>query len=58
VNPEHISLPSLVAVIIPAFALPEPAEVITLPMVSITHRDRAPPDPALPLYLSQRSLLL
>lgn len=58
VNPEQISLPSLVVVIVPAFSLPEPAEVITVPVVSITHRDRAPPDPALPLYLSQRSLLL
>lgn len=58
VNPEHLSLPSLVAVIIPTFALPEPAELVTVPVISITHRDRAPPDWPVPLYLSQRSLLL
>lgn len=58
VNPEQISLPSLVAVIMPAFSLPEPAEVVTAPVISITHRDRAPPDPVVPLYLAQRSLLL
>ena len=58
VNPEQVSLPPLVAVIMPPFTLPEPVEIVPAPAVSVTTRDRAPPDRVLPLYLAQRSLLL
>jgi hypothetical protein len=58
VNPEQIALPQLVAVPISPFTLPEPVEIVLPAIESVMNRDRAPPDPDTPLYISPRSLLL
>jgi hypothetical protein len=59
VHPDHQpSLPTLFAVILPSFSLPESAEIGTITCPNASPPDRAPPVESARLYLTQRSLLI
>lgn len=59
VNPDQLgALPSIQAVILPSFALPDPVEIFLLLPASVNLRDRSPPPRSLRLYLAHQSLLM
>jgi hypothetical protein len=59
IHPDHQpSLPTLFAVLLPPFSLPEPVEMGVASHPGSPSRDRAPPGDSARLYLTHRSLLI